>query len=139
MEMAKLCPMGKLYRAYIIIQIVIQLTSKTAQAEQQKRFSDDVKFTKKCTKIGFCQSFPETIRTFTFPLVQKWQMSMPMSVRNPSPLVDMLGIISPVTIYPCYNQPGSPLQIFRPLRNRNEIKYFSIRFRTQLALCLYRA
>ena len=56
MEMAKLCPMGKLYR-HIIIQIVIQLTSKTAQAEQQKRFSDDVKFTKQCTKFGFCQFF----------------------------------------------------------------------------------
>ena len=70
--MEQLCPMGKLYRPYIIIQIVIQLTSKTAQAEQQKRFSEDVKFTKKCTKTGFCQFFPETIRTFTFPLVQRW-------------------------------------------------------------------
>ena len=82
----QLCPMGKLYRPYIIIQIVIQLTSKTAQAEQQKRFSDDVKvLVLLSTKVGFCKFLRDRIRTFTFPLVQRWQMSMPMSVRNPSP------------------------------------------------------
>ena len=99
MEMAKLCPMGKLYRPYIFIQIVIQLTSKTAQAEQQKRFSDDVKFTKKCTNSNVHIPFGTKMADVNANVSEKSQPRQ----------VDMLGIISSVTTYPCYNQRRYPL------------------------------